>query len=67
MKRQEILTKIKETESNINNWYQEPTETKQESDLLLRQEKRYLIKLKSKLGEYKNERIENLVDSIECF
>ena len=67
MSRDDILEKIKETEINIKNWYTIDDESESLSNYYLRIEKRYLRILKMKLGDYNNDRIERLMESIECF
>ena len=63
----DIKRKIRETESNIKNWYVMDGELKSVSDYNLGMEKRYLKKLQSQLGLVGEDRIERLVNSIECF
>lgn len=62
-----LLQKIKETEDNIKNWYQIENESEIENKYYLESEINYLEKLKNELGYYIDDRIQKLVDSIECF
>ena len=62
-----LLQKIKETEDNIKNWYQIENESEIENKYYLESEINYLEKLKNELGYYIDDRIQKLVDIIECF
>ena len=67
MSRDFILDRIKETESNINNWYKERDESDALCEYYLKIEKNYLRFLKSKLTGYSEERTKELMDKVECF
>lgn len=65
--REFIEKRIKETESNIKNWYTQPGETEKESNYYLRMEKKYLEFLRSKIGVKGKSRIEDIMSKVELF
>lgn len=73
MTKEIIEKRIKETESNIKNWYTQPGETEKESNYYLRMEKKYLAFLKNKvtgisyLGMKSKSRIDDIMSRVECF
>lgn len=62
-----LLQKIKETESNIRNWYRADGESEEISNYDLQREKKYLRSLKMKLVDYSEDRVEKLMDSMIGF
>ena len=67
MTKEIIEKRIKETESNIKNWYTQPGETEKESNYYLRMEKKYLAFLKNKVGMKSKSRIDDIMSRVECF